>query len=62
MDWLNRILDLPLQSTASHGEIIYCNEAGTPLVIPYRKFTADSAFSDAEAEYRTDVGLYGALL
>ena len=54
MDWLNRILDILSQATAFCGEIVYGNEAGTPLQIPYRKFSADNTLSGAEAEYRTD--------
>jgi ATP-dependent helicase/nuclease subunit A len=54
MDWLNSILDISSQATASRGEITYGNEAGTPLRIPYRKFSTDNVLSGAEAEYRTD--------
>lgn len=57
MDWLNRILDLSLQANNLYGEIIYCNEAGTPMRIPYRKFTADNTLPGTEAEYRTDFPL-----
>ncbi len=54
IDWLNRILDLSFQATDHHGEIVYGNEAGTPMRIPYRKFTTDNALTGMEAGYRTE--------
>jgi ATP-dependent helicase/nuclease subunit A len=54
IDWLNRILDLSCQAPDHRGEIIYGNEAGTAMRIPYRKFTADNALTGAEAGYRTE--------
>ncbi|MBS4006939.1 MAG: UvrD-helicase domain-containing protein [Clostridium sp.] len=57
MDWLNRILGLSLQANNPHGEIIYNNEAGTLMRIPYRKFTADHTLPCTEDDYRTEFPL-----
>jgi len=54
MDWLNRILGISFQAHASRGEIVYGNEAGKLMRIPYRKFSSDDALLGAEAEYRTN--------
>ncbi len=54
MDWLNRIMGISFQAHGSHGEIVYSNEAGKPMRIPYRKFSSDDALLGEEAEYRTN--------
>ena len=54
MDWLNRILGLFVHAKDSSGEILYENEAGEPMVIPYRKFSRDKGLLGGETEYRTE--------
>jgi ATP-dependent helicase/nuclease subunit A len=53
MDWLNRILDLSFQATGSSGEVVYGNETGKPMKIPYRMFSAGNVLLGDETEYRT---------
>jgi ATP-dependent helicase/nuclease subunit A len=54
MDWVNRILGISFLADSFRGEIWYGNEAGEPMRIPYRKFTAEGALIGPEAEYRTE--------
>ncbi len=54
IDWLNRILGLSFQAFEPGGEIIYSNEAGEVMKIPYRKFTTGTALFDAAIKYRTN--------
>jgi ATP-dependent helicase/nuclease subunit A len=54
MDWINRILGISFLADGFRGEIWYGNEAGQPMKIPYRKFTAEGALIGPEAEYRTE--------
>ncbi len=53
IDWLNRILGLSFQASDPSGEIIYGNEAGEAMKIPYRKFTTETALFDVADKYRT---------
>ncbi len=53
MDWLNRILGLPSRAIGLSGSILYGNEAGEPMGIPYRKFIYDPARREAAAPLRT---------
>lgn len=43
LDWLNRILGPSIQATDLRGEIVYSNEAGGLMRIPYRKFAVEGA-------------------
>jgi ATP-dependent helicase/nuclease subunit A len=54
MDWVNRILGISFFANGFRGEILYGNEAGAPMKIPYRKFTAEGGLMGSETEYRTE--------
>jgi ATP-dependent helicase/nuclease subunit A len=54
MDWINRILGISFLADGVRGEILYGNEAGEPLKIPYRKFMAEGALPSGADEYRTE--------
>ncbi len=54
MDWLNRILDLSGLAAGYRGAIIYGNDAGETMPIPYRKFTGGDALTGGAVVYRTE--------
>ncbi len=59
MDWLNQILGLSFKIKGSRGKILYQNEAGEEIAIPYRMFSDEAALLDPDQVYRTEFPLPG---
>lgn len=54
MEWMMKILHLPKGLTSSQGTLLYHNDCGDPMLIPYRLFTSDDSLAGTGMELRTE--------